>query len=102
MTLRRAGHTVTTAVNGAEALYLLTEQLTSRCDNPDHELFDVVLMDLQMPVMDGLEATCRLRKVEAAQNCGSGVAEKLHFHQRIIGESLFARLCELTFVMNGV
>jgi signal transduction histidine kinase/CheY-like chemotaxis protein len=53
--LKRWGHGVTIAPNGSVALALLEEQA-----------FDVVLMDVQMPVMTGLEATTRLREREAA------------------------------------
>lgn len=42
---------VKTANNGLEAVHLL-----------DNENFDVVLMDLSMPVMDGAEATLRIRR----------------------------------------
>ncbi|MDR2745751.1 MAG: response regulator [Desulfovibrio sp.] len=48
------GIVVTTAENGEEALKRLEEAPTRAGGRPS---FDVVLMDLQMPVMDGYEAT---------------------------------------------
>jgi signal transduction histidine kinase/DNA-binding response OmpR family regulator/HPt (histidine-containing phosphotransfer) domain-containing protein len=51
--LEKAGHTVAVAGNGREALDAI-----ARVD------FDVVLMDVQMPVMGGFEATALLRERE--------------------------------------
>ena len=51
--LRKLGHTVEIAENGAEVAPLMA----------DHS-FDLVLMDIQMPVMDGMEATAVIRKSE--------------------------------------
>ncbi|MEN6370454.1 MAG: response regulator [Armatimonadota bacterium] len=51
--LEKAGHSVTTAENGEEALAVL-----------ENSSFDIVLMDVQMPVMDGFKATAAIRKAE--------------------------------------
>ena len=51
--LLRAGHEVTVVSTGVEALDALKA-----------DKFDVVLMDVQMPVMGGFEATAAIRRAE--------------------------------------
>ena len=53
--LEGAGATVRVANDGREAVEIL-------CNGPQPPPFDVVLMDLQMPEMDGYQATARLRE----------------------------------------
>ncbi|KAE8313534.1 CheY-like superfamily [Aspergillus transmontanensis] len=48
-------HHVTVAGNGQEAL-----------DEFRHQQYDVILMDVKMPVMDGLESTVQIREYERA------------------------------------
>jgi two-component system sensor histidine kinase/response regulator len=51
--LTKRGHMVVTVVNGREAVAAVAK-----------DAFDVVLMDVQMPEMDGLDATGAIRKSE--------------------------------------
>jgi signal transduction histidine kinase/CheY-like chemotaxis protein/HPt (histidine-containing phosphotransfer) domain-containing protein len=54
--LEKRGHTVVVAGNGEEAVAAF-----------ERERFDLILMDVQMPEMSGLEATAEIRKREQAR-----------------------------------
>ncbi|MDQ3070972.1 MAG: response regulator [Acidobacteriota bacterium] len=67
--LTRRGHTVVVAANGREALAAL-----------EHATFGIVLMDVQMPEMGGIEATRAIRQNEFATGA----------HQRIVAMTAHA------------
>ncbi|SFJ95636.1 PAS domain S-box-containing protein [Desulfomicrobium apsheronum] len=54
--LEKLGHTVTAVMNGREALRIL-----------DDQEFDLIFMDIQMPILDGVETTRAIRKRGGAQ-----------------------------------
>jgi CheY-like chemotaxis protein len=60
--LERAGHRVRVADDGEQALHVLAQSPV-----------DVVLLDVQMPGMDGMEVAARIRAWEAARRLGENV-----------------------------
>ena len=60
ISLARFNYKVTIAVNGLEGVQMFSNQK-----------FDLILMDIMMPVMDGFESTKKIRKIESS-NPGLG------------------------------
>jgi signal transduction histidine kinase/DNA-binding response OmpR family regulator len=59
--LQKWGHTTVLACNGLEAVEKSTE-----------EDFDLILMDVQMPVLDGFQATTKIREMEKKRDPSRG------------------------------
>ena len=57
--LRRDGHTIVVVGDGHQAVAAVRDQA-----------FDLVLMDVQMPTIDGLKATAEIRAAEAEKDTG--------------------------------
>ena len=60
--LEDMGHRVTLAENGRQAVELW-----------ERESFDAILMDVQMPELDGFEATAEIRRLEKRRNQESSI-----------------------------
>jgi two-component system sensor histidine kinase/response regulator len=59
--LTKAGYSVDVAVNGKEVVDMFTA---------DPEKYDIILMDLQMPILNGLDATKQIRNWELPEGTG--------------------------------
>ncbi len=101
------GAVVTFAHDGQQAVDLLTEKGASA--------FDVVLMDVQMPVMDGYEATCRIASAapqlpvigltahaldEARQHCHAA-GMKAHVAKPVDADALVGAILEFVQPPEG-
>lgn len=62
-----AGHEVVSVCDGQELIMKLMPLLEGQ---PDAEHFDLVLTDIQMPIMDGFEATKAIRQIEIQHGTG--------------------------------
>jgi PAS domain S-box-containing protein len=79
--LEKEGHAISLASNGLEVIELLKKGR-----------YDLVIMDIEMPLMDGIEATMRIRTSKAG-NEGSDVpiiALTAHVHSEVYTKSMAA------------
>lgn len=72
--LQKMGCEVVGACNGVEAIEAFQRA------HEQHTPFDIVLMDCQMPVMDGYMATNEIRRIEAARSLAPAVVIAVTAH----------------------
>jgi CheY-like chemotaxis protein len=65
--LEKRGHSLVHATNGREAV-----------EAAAREIFDIIFMDIQMPEMDGFEATAEIRKIEGVSKHTTIIAMTAH------------------------
>jgi CheY-like chemotaxis protein len=84
--IQRLGHEVMTATNGVDALGLL-----------QNESFDIVLMDINMPLMNGLEASHEFRKLEKKNRASGRPYQKIIAMSGDISSTLFTEVTNAGF-----
>ncbi|KAF2755729.1 hypothetical protein EJ05DRAFT_113435 [Pseudovirgaria hyperparasitica] len=83
--LEKAGHNIHLTVNGEECASAYGDGL---------EKFDVVLMDMQMPIVDGLSSTKMIRAHEKTHGAESGLSERASRNGRVPIIAVSASLIE--------
>lgn len=91
--LKNIGFTTSVANHGGEALDLLRKSTFWRGREKDGEELTLILMDLEMPVMDGLTATRKIREFES-----DGTIRR---HVPIIAVTANARLEQIDTAMGA-
>lgn len=76
-------HEITIANNGLEAV-----------ENFKSNKYDVILMDIMMPEMNGLEATINIRKIEKEQNLKKTPIIALTANDKFYEKCLEVGMCE--------
>mmetsp|Transcript_3946 Transcript_3946/g.9607 ORF Transcript_3946/g.9607 Transcript_3946/m.9607 type:complete len:927 (-) Transcript_3946:356-3136(-) len=61
--LERAGHDCVPARNGKDAVDIIEKDMQDAANDPDHAVIEVVLMDFEMPILNGPEATNAIREM---------------------------------------
>jgi CheY-like chemotaxis protein len=84
--VQRLGHIVSTAVDGSEALEMLRSQN-----------FDIVLMDINMPKMNGLEASHEFRQIERSRMSRGDPCLKIIAMSADISNTLFHEVTNAGF-----
>ena len=65
--LENRGHEVTTAKDGVECLQTYSDSIKNNNNGTKSSFFDVVILDQQMPGMDGIDVAAEIQRVNPKQ-----------------------------------